>query len=156
MTLLGTKQLPISVSPARKTDMRTQFAALCWRVVNGKPQILLITSRGTNRWIIPKGWPMGGKTPGDGALIEAWEEAGVKGTASEQCLGLFSYLKKLDKRTALPCVAMVYAVKVSKLSKSYPEAGQRRRKWVSPKKASKMVREPELAQILKTFDPRLL
>ncbi|UYV38677.1 NUDIX hydrolase [Rhodobacteraceae bacterium D3-12] len=156
MTLLGTKQLPISVSPVRKTDMRTQFAALCWRLVNGKPQILLITSRGTNRWIIPKGWPMGGKTPGDGALIEAWEEAGVKGKASEQCLGLFSYHKKLDKRTSLPCVAMVYAVKVSKLAKDFPEAGQRKRKWVSPKKAAKLVKEPELAQIIKTFDPRLL
>ena len=156
MTLQGTRQLPISVSAGRKGDMRTQFAALCWRVSKGKPEILLITSRGTNRWIVPKGWPMSGLTPGKGALTEAWEEAGVKGKAYEQCLGLFSYLKRVDRKTRLPCVAMVYPVKVSKLSKDFPEAGERKRKWFSPKKAAAMVREKELAQILKTFDPRYL
>ena len=156
MTLQGTKQLPIAVSARRKGDMRTQFAALCWRVTKGKPEILLITSRGANRWIIPKGWPMSGETPGKGALTEAWEEAGVKGRAYEQSLGLFSYIKKIDRKTSIPCVAMVYPVKVSKLSKSYPEAGQRKRKWVSPKKAAALVKEPELSQILKTFDPKYL
>lgn len=99
---------------------------------------------------------MPGKTPGNGALIEAWEEAGVKGKAFEQCIGIYSFIKKLEDKTALPCVAMVYPVKVSKLAKDFPEAGQRKRKWVSPKKAAKMVKEPELAQILKTFDPRFL
>jgi len=156
MTLQGTRQLPISVSVQRKHDMRTQFAALCYRVTKGKPEILVITSRGTNRWIIPKGWPMSGETPGQGALTEAWEEAGVKGKAYEQCLGLYSYLKRMDNDTVLPCVAMVYPVKVAKLAKDFPEAGQRKRKWCSPKKAAALVKEPELAQILKTFDPKYL
>lgn len=156
MTLQGTKQLPISISVGRKGEMRTQFAALCWRVTKGKPEILLITTRGTNRWIIPKGWPMSGETPGQGAMTEAWEEAGVKGKAYQHSLGLFSYLKRIDRKTKLPCVAMVYPVKVSKLVKDYPEAGQRKRKWVTPKKAAAMVKEPELSQIIKTFDPRYL
>ncbi|MCF3593371.1 NUDIX hydrolase [Rhodobacteraceae bacterium LMO-12] len=156
MTLHRTKQLPISVLAERKGDMRTQFAALCWRLTKGKPEILLITSRGTNRWIIPKGWPMSGETPGQGALTEAWEEAGVIGKAYEQCLGLYSYTKRVDDDTLLPCVAMIYPVKVAKLAKEFPEAGQRKRKWVSPKKAATLVKEPELAQILKTFDPKYL
>ncbi|MDU8928758.1 NUDIX hydrolase [Alisedimentitalea sp. MJ-SS2] len=155
MTLHGTRQLPISVK-GRKTDMRTQFAALCWRVKNGKPQILLITSRGTKNWIIPKGWPMSGITPSEGAAQEAWEEAGVKGKPFDRSLGLFSYMKKIDKRKSVPTVAMVFPVKVKKLAKDFPEAGQRKRKWVSPKKASAMVRERELAHILRTFDPRHL
>ena len=156
MTLQSTRQLPISVDTGTKRDVRTQFAALCWRVKNGKPQILLITSRGTNRWIVPKGWPETGKTPGEAALQEAWEEAGVKGKPMERALGLFSYSKKLGDGTMLPCLAMVYPVKVSKLAAEFPEEGQRKRKWVSPRKAAAMVREPELKQILKTFDPKLL
>ena len=156
MTLHGSRQLPISVKVGRKTDMRTQFAALCWRVKNGKPQILMVTSRGTNSWIIPKGWPMTGITPSEGAAQEAWEEAGVKGKIFDRSLGLFSYLKKIDKRTSVPVVAMVFPLKVKKLAKDFPEAGQRKRKWVSPKKAAAMVREPELAHILGSFDPRHL
>ena len=66
MTAPMIKQLPITVNSARKTDVRTQFAALCWRVMDGKVQILLITSRGSGRWIVPKGWPMDGQTPGVG------------------------------------------------------------------------------------------
>jgi 8-oxo-dGTP pyrophosphatase MutT (NUDIX family) len=99
---------------------------------------------------------MSGRTPAEGALQEAWEEAGVCGKPSDRSLGLFSYLKRLDDGTSLPCVAMVYPVKVSKLEKDFPEAGERKRKWVTPKKAAQMVFEPELAQILKNFDPRLL
>lgn len=156
MTLQGTRQLPITVQTAHKSDVRTQFAALCWRVHNGKPEVLLITSRGTNRWIIPKGWPTIGLTPSEGAMQEAWEEAGVQGKAYDRSLGLFSYVKKIDKNATLPCVAMVYPVKVKKLAKDFPEAGQRKRKWVSPKKAAAMVSEPELAHIIKTFDPRHL
>ncbi|MDQ2089407.1 NUDIX hydrolase [Marimonas arenosa] len=156
MTLQGIRQLPIKVKMRHKSDVRTQFAALCWRLKNDKPQVLLITSRGTKRWIIPKGWPMSGVTPSEAAMTEAWEEAGVKGKPSDRNLGLFSYLKKIPGRPAMPVVAMVYPVRVSKLVDDFPEAGQRRRKWFTPKKAAAMVREPELAQILKHFDPRLL
>ncbi|MDQ7070872.1 MAG: NUDIX hydrolase [Rhodobacterales bacterium] len=156
MTLQSTKQLPISFSASHKSDVRTQFAALCYRIKNKKPEILLITSRGSKRWIIPKGWPMDGKTPGESALQEAWEEAGVRGKVIERCLGLYSYSKVLTPKKDLPCVAIIYPIKVKSLKRSYPEVGQRQRKWFSPKKAAARVEEPELAQILKTFDPRLL
>lgn len=150
------KQLPITFRAAHKSDIRSQFAALCYRISSNKPEILLITSRRVGRWIVPKGWPMDGMTPAASAAQEAWEEAGVIGKPQEQCLGLFSYQKVIDDQTDLPCVALVYPVKVKSLASDFPEKGQRRRKWFSPKKAAARVMEPELARILADFDPRVL
>lgn len=154
------KQLPLSFAKGHKGDVRTQFAALCYRVRNKKVQVLLVTSRRSGRWIMPKGWPINNKTPFESAAQEAWEEAGVVGRADSRPLGLYSYVKVVgddedDADVGLPVVAMVYAVKVKTLMADYPEAGQRKRKWVSRKKAAAMVGEPELARILRDFDPRL-
>lgn len=148
------KQLPISLSGAGKRDVRTQFAALCYRVHKDKVRVLMITSRGSKRWIVPKGWPMDGYTPAASAVQEAWEEAGVRGASDGRCLGIFSYSKDAEDLGALPCLAMVYAVEVDTLADDYPEAGQRERKWMSRKKAARLVDEPELARILRDFDPR--
>ena len=106
------KQLPISLQGARKGEVRTQFAALCYRVRQGKVQVLLITSRGAKRWIVPKGWPMDAKTPGAAAAREAWEEAGVRGRVTGGCLGVYSYTKEMDGGEMLPVVAMLYPVEV--------------------------------------------
>ena len=149
------KQLPISMSGARKTDLRTQFAALCYRIVKGKIKVLLITSRETRRWIVPKGWPKDGKTPAASAAEEAWEEAGVRGNSDGRCVGIFSYSKDAGAMGELPCIAMVFAIEVTEMAKHYPEENERDRIWVSRKKASKMVEEPELSRILQDFDPRL-
>lgn len=148
------KQLPLSVPATRKGEVRSQFAALCYRLRKGKVQVLVITSRGLGRWIVPKGWPMHGKTPAESAVLEAWEEAGVKGRSDGRCLGVYSYVKELEGAPNVPCIAMVFAVEVSGLADDYPEAGQRERRWVSRRKAAKMVDEPELARILRDFDPR--
>jgi len=151
------KQLPLRFGSGHKRDVRTQFAAMCYRVKNDKLQFLLVTSRGTRRWIIPKGWPMDGKTPAESAAQEAWEEAGVRGVVDSRPLGLYSYQKTLDEdEPDLPCVAMVYAVRVKTLSSVFPEAGERKRKWVGRKKAVSMVGEPELSRILRDFDPKQL
>lgn len=149
-------QLPIKLPKAKKRDVRSQFAALVYRVKDEKLQVLLITSRRTGRWIIPKGWPMLGKRPAEAAAQEAWEEAGVKGKVSDQCLGLYSYYKTNPRFGTLPCLVNVYPVEAKKLVKKFPEAGERRRKWFSPKKAAKLVREPELAKLIKSFDPEIL
>ncbi len=148
------KQLPISLHGGAKEELRTQFAALPYRVKEGKVQVLLITSRGTGRWIVPKGWPMEGKTPAQSALQEAWEEAGVKGKATSACLGVYSFTKDMGDEDELPCLAMLYPVRVKSLSKRYPERGQRRRVWMSRKKAAGRVAEPELARLISDFDPR--
>ncbi|MFD3190652.1 NUDIX hydrolase [Sedimentitalea sp. HM32M-2] len=150
------KQLPITIKASHKSDVRSQFAALCYRVQRDRPQILLVTSRRTGRWIVPKGWPMDGMTPAQSAAQEAWEEAGVVGKPIDRCLGLYSYYKVLNAVGGLPCVAMIYPVRVKSLVRDFPERYQRRRKWFSPKKAAARVTEPELARILRDFDPKIL
>jgi len=148
------RQLPISLHGAPKSELRTQFAALCYRVKRGKVQILLITSRGTKRWIVPKGWPMEGKTPANSAAREAWEEAGVTGLPHEACIGVYSYAKDAGTKDGMPCLAMLYPVGVEALARVYPERGQRRREWMSRKEAAAKVAEPELARLILHFDPR--
>ncbi|WP_157046639.1 MULTISPECIES: NUDIX hydrolase [unclassified Roseovarius] len=156
VTLLKLKQMPLLLSAVPKSEIRTQFAALCFRMVGNKPEILLITSRGSGRWILPKGWPASGRTPAAMALREAWEEAGVQGRAYDTCLGLYSYAKTIGPDRGLPCVALVYPVRVKSQTAHFPEAGQRRVKWFRPKKAAARVREPELAEIIRSFNPQRL
>ena len=143
---------PNRIAAFRKRDLRTQFGALCYRVVDDRLQVLLITSRGTGRWILPKGWPIPGITPAGVAMQEAWEEAGVKGRTLGQCVGFYSYIKR-DHDERLPCVVAVFAVKVRSLRQDFPEAGQRNRKWFSRKKAAKLLEEPELRRLVREFDP---
>ena len=150
------KQWPLTFSGSHKSDVRTQFAALCYRFKSKKPQVLLISSRGTGRWIVPKGWPISGQTPVEAVQTEAWEEAGVKGEVEDRPIGIFSYMKEYEDTPDLPCVAMVYALKVLSSTGDYPEEGERKRKWMSRKKAAGLVDSPELARIIKEFDPRAI
>ncbi len=156
MTLQKKTQLPISTGGGHKSDVRTQFAALCYKVVDGKTRILLITSRRSGRWIVPKGWPVDQMRPAAAAMMEAYEEAGVDGKVVDFCLGLYSYQKTIEDSEGLPCVAAVFPVKVKSLLKKYPERKERKRRWFSVSKAATKVVEPELARIIKTFDPALL
>ncbi|MBT8424963.1 MAG: NUDIX hydrolase [Silicimonas sp.] len=153
MSLTRIKQRPLRLADGGKRDVRTQFGALCWRVVNDKVQVLLITSRRRKRWILPKGWPMDEATPVEAAQTEAWEEAGVTGKAQSVCLGIYSYIKEMDEGEQLPCVVAVFPVKVKKIRSDWPEKSMRRRKWMSLKEASKAVAEKELADIIAGFDP---
>lgn len=146
-------QLPLRLKKAGKTEVRSQFGALCYRIVSDKVQICLITSRGTGRWVIPKGWPMHKKTPADAAAVEAWEEAGLTGVVHDQCLGAYSYVKPLSK-SPTPVVTMVYPLHVKAVHSDWPEKSERRRKWFSRKKAAAKVDERELRAILLNFDPR--
>jgi len=132
---------------------RTQVAALCMRKKAGERQVLLITSRGTGRWVLPKGWPMKGLSNAKAAAQEAWEEAGVKrAKLTRRAIGRFTYDKQLDTGGHIPVRAEVFALKVKKLSKTFPESHERRRKWVSPAKAAQMVQEPELKALLLSLD----
>lgn len=141
------------LSKAKKAQHRTQFAALCYRIVQDKVQILLVTSRTRGRWIIPKGWPMDGKTPAEAALQEAFEEGGVVGKVSDAPIGVFGYDKQFYKEnTEIPVMAVIYPVKVKKLKSDYPEKSQRKRKWMSVKKAANKVDDKQLRKFLKHFD----
>nr|WP_256474126.1 NUDIX hydrolase [Lutimaribacter sp. EGI FJ00013] len=139
---------------SHQVGVHTQYAALCYRLRKDKPQFLLVTSRGTGRWILPKGWPMKGKSPAKTALREAWEEAGVRGRAGKDPIGVYSYRKVVGRGRVLPCVALIFPVEVKSLDSDFPEAKQRRRKWFGRKKAIARVTEPDLAALLRDFDPQ--
>ena len=131
-----------------------QFAALCWRVRRGRVEVLLVTTRRTQRWIAPKGWPIEGLTPAETAAREAWEEAGATGRHREGCLGRY-----IHRRSAVdepPAVVTVFPLEVWRLAPRYPEAGQRQRKWLSRRKAAARAAEPGLARIIAAFDPAAL
>lgn len=156
MSLIKMKHPALRMEGSHKRDVRAQFGALCFRVHGNETQILLITTRSSQRWIIPKGWPMEDQSPAQAAAIEAYEEAGVEGKAYNICLGLYSYTKFMDKSDDLPCAVSVFPLKVQKTLKVWPESKERARKWFSIKKAAAQVREPELRKIIKSFDASLL
>ncbi len=132
-----------------------QSAALCYRIDSGKPEVLLITTRRSGRWIIPKGWRVKGLTSCQSAAHEAWEEAGVSGLCAKSPLGQFCYTKTRPGKKSAHFVVDVFALHVQQISARYPESGERRRKWCSPKKASQRVAFPELAALLQGFTPKL-
>ncbi len=135
--------------PLIQRPSRVQVAALCTRDTSPGGDVLLITSRDTKRWIIPKGWPIDGLNGPETALQEAWEEAGVRATEVGQTpVGYYSYDKKLSDGTAQPVTTSVYHIEVSDLADDYPEADQRTRCWVSRKVAAERVQEPELRDLL--------
>ena len=131
---------------------RNQYGAICWRKAEAGLDILLITSRETGRWVIPKGWPMKGISAAASAAREAWEEAGVEGKPCETCLGVFSYEKMMPEDQSIPCAVAIYGVRVEKLSRRYPEQRQRRRKWFAAREAAGLVAEPELRALLLALD----
>lgn len=136
-----------------------QYGALCWRMHRGHVQVLLITSRDTGRWVIPKGWPIDGKTPAQSAAQEAWEEAGVTGDTEAAVLGLYGYDKTRAPLATLPCMVSVFALRVTRITNKFPERKQRRRKWFDAVKAARKVMEPELRAILSQLvlaDDRLM
>lgn len=130
--------------PPGEDGTRSQCAALCWRMHRGRVEVLLITSRDTGRWVIPKGWPMPGKSAAQSAIQEAWEEAGVRGKGQDRPVGQYGYFKIMADKSALPCVVTVYPLRVKELASRYPERKQRRRRWHDAEDAAKLVAEPEL------------
>ena len=127
-----------------------QIAALCLDV---QGRVLLITSRGTGRWIIPKGWPMPGLSLAEAALQEAWEEAGVRGRVDATPIGSYQYRKQHDRGFSVPTDVQVFAVCVHELAEDYPEQGQRKRAWFPPAEAAELVDEPGLRKILHGLGP---
>ncbi|WP_246026784.1 NUDIX hydrolase [Paracoccus luteus] len=122
-----------------------QVGALCRDPDTGR--VMLITSRGTGRWIIPKGWPMPGLSLAEAALREAWEEAGIRaGDAAE--IGRYRYDKVQSRGFAIPVEVRVFGAGVQALDDEYPEAGQRTRRWFDPETAAGLVDEPDLARLI--------
>ena len=115
-------------------------------------QVLMVTSRDTGRWVMPKGWEMSGTKPWAAAEIEALEEAGARGFISKSPIGVYSYGKVLDDGTVQPCRVRLYPMIVDKLKRRWKERKQRTRRWFSPRSAARRVQEPELAALLRRLE----
>lgn len=125
-----------------------QVAALCRRMRGDKVEVLLLSSLNSGRWILPKGWPMNGRSLAEAALIEAWEEAGVRGRVADRPMGSYTYEKIRGGGLPVRCNVQVFTVDEVTLADAFPEAGRRRRRWVTPRQAAGMVAEPELKALL--------
>ncbi|MFS4580513.1 NUDIX hydrolase [Phaeobacter sp. C3_T13_0] len=131
---------------------RLQVAAMCYRNGAQGKDVLMITSRGTGRWILPKGWPIKGKNGAQSALQEAWEEAGVREAHIEgEPIGSYEYVKSQDNGAKEVLHTLVYKAEVTKLADDYPEQSERVRKWISPKAAAELVAEPQLRDLLRNL-----
>jgi 8-oxo-dGTP pyrophosphatase MutT (NUDIX family) len=154
MKVILTRAWDEFVSPLLRRPRSHQVAAMCWRRASGAAarEVLLITSRGTGRWVIPKGWPIKRLTGAGAALREAWEEAGVeRATADETAFGVYGYDNILEGGLALPCTVEVFAAEVCALADDWPERAQRTRTWVAPEEAAIRVAEPQLQDIFRRF-----
>lgn len=135
-----------------KRPPRLQVAAMCYRKSRKGLEVLLVTTRGTGRWILPKGWPELKEAGHETAATEAYEEAGVVGAAESKPFAHFRSYKGMDGGLNLRTRVDVYLIKAEDQLDDYPELGQREVAWVPVSKAIEMTNEPELHRVLKRFE----
>ena len=140
---------------ARKGKPIRQVAAIPFRLNDaGTLEVLLITSNTTKRFIVPKGWPMKGKSGKRAARIEAEEEAGVTGKMLKTPLGTYEYWKRLTTRFVNVKVT-VFLLQVEKVLPQWQESARRHRAWLSPADAATLIDEPELASLILAIDAKI-
>ena len=122
-------------------------------MTSGDLEVLLITSRDSGRWLIPKGWLMKRHSGSEAAAVEAFEEAGLRGAVAKEPVGAYTYSKTLKDGAAAICRVQVYPMAVKRQAKKYKEKGQRQLRWLSPHDAAEQVAEPELAALIAGFRP---
>ena len=134
-----------------------QYGALPYRFTeNAALEVLLVTTRQTKRWIIPKGWPIKGLKPAKSAAREAFEEAGVRGKVGGKSLGAFAYDKLIDELgIRVICEVRVFPLLATRQSEVWPESEQRTIQWVEPTKAASLIKEPGLKKLVAAFAKRM-
>ncbi len=140
-----------------KAAIRVQYGAMPYRFTpEAALEILVLTTRQTRRWIIPKGWPIKSLRPHKAAAREAFEEAGVVGRIGAKPIGAFVYDKALDD-SGVPatCEVRVFPLLVTRQSETWPEVEQRVTQWVDPARAVALVKDPELKTLITAFARRV-
>ena len=141
--------------PAKKTTAETrephaQYGALPWRI-GDELEVMLLTSRDTRRWVIPKGWPMKGRKPNASAAVEALEEGGLLGNIGKKSVGAYHYRKRLKNGAVLTCRVEVFPLRVLRQRKKWLEKGQRVTQWFPYVEAAEAVEEEELKELILAF-----
>ncbi len=129
---------------------RAQYGALPWRRSQGL-EIMLVSTRGTRRWILPKGWPMKGRKPHAAAAREALEEAGIVGKVGKEPIGVYRYIKRGKNGATLPCEVTIFPLEVATERKNWLEKKERIRRWFSVPDAAQAVQESGLSEIIREF-----
>ena len=134
----------------------TQCAALPYRrLANAAIEVMLITSRDTGRWVIPKGWLGDGLAAQASAARDAREEGGLVGRMGKRSIGRYRYKKRLADGSSVACSVEVFALEVERQLKSWPERKERQTRWFMLREAAAAVAEPELAALIRSL-PRHL
>lgn len=132
---------------------RLQYAAVPYRRRgDGEIEVMLVTSRETKRWVVPKGWPIRGAKPHASAAREALEEAGVLGNADSDAIGAYHYDKRLKNGMQARCKVEVFPLEVKSQRKRWPEKRERKARWFTVPKAVQAVQEPGLRRLLRKLD----
>ena len=139
-----------------KPATRVQYGALPYRLGDDDAiKVLLVTSRETKRWIIPKGWPIKGLKPSKAAAREAYEEAGVRGRIAGRAFGHYVCERRLeDSVTTVPCQVEVFPLLVKRQSKDWPESKQRTRHWFPAVEAAELVDNDQLHNLIRELGTR--
>ena len=136
---------------ASKGQPLKQCAALPYQMRDGKMQVLIITSRGTGRWIVPKGWVKSEYEPHEVAAQEAFEEAGLEGEIEPEPIGSYHYTKRLHTLSFVRCRVDVFPLQVIEDRSDWPEKEQRTLAWLSPDEAASRLSDRDLAKIVVDF-----
>lgn len=134
--------------------MITQYGVLAYETgEDGEPRFLLITSRTTRRWIIPRGNPIRGLSPSQSAAQEAHEEAGLTGYVGSEELGSYPYLKHRRNGSSDPARVHVFPLSSPVQSRDWPERDERETRWFTRSEAVEAVEEEELKALIRSFAP---
>lgn len=129
--------------------MLTQYGVVPVRPApGGGVEVLLITSRETRRWVVPRGNPIPGRSPAESAAQEAFEEAGITGSVDPEPVGLYSYGKRRRSGAVVPAKVQLFRMLVGEVRDEWPEKAERERRWFAPDGAAAAVAEPELAALI--------
>ncbi len=130
--------------------MLTQFGVIpVRRSADGGVEVMLITSRDTRRWVVPRGNPIIGKSPPESAAQEAYEEAGIIGPVEPEAVGSYTYEKRRRLGIALPALVHLFRMSVAEERDDWPEKGERERRWFPAEEAAAAVHEADLARLIR-------
>ena len=130
--------------------MLTQYGVIpVRRSPDGGLEVLLITSRETRRWVVPRGNPIPGKSPAESAAQEAFEEAGIVGRVEPEAIGRYSYEKRRRSGAAVPALVHLFLMPVAEERDEWPEKAERERRWFAAEEAAALVHEDDLARLIR-------
>lgn len=121
---------------------------------DGPTEIMLVTSRGTGRWVVPKGNPLTGMDRHASAAIEAEEEAGVIGAVCPTSIGSYEYRKRRANGAAIMYNVEVFPLAVTRELDEWKEMDERERRWFTFDAAAAAVDEPDLQALIRSFGDR--